>query len=124
MTTDLKDLLAEATVDASNLVSRSVVWERVGSDGETVTSTLDVFIVVDVSFAASDRIYLGGDKAQDSTRMARIIAERVRFGKGDQAMTFEQASNLKPSLGWALAEAVYAFERERAPKTEEENAKP
>ena len=123
MITNLKDLLAEATVDTTNLLPKTVEWSRVGEDGKTVTSTLDVFIVKDVSFASSDRIYLGDNKTQDSSRMARTVAERVRFGaKGEESMTFEQASNLKPTLGWALASAVYEFDKEHNPKVEDEES--
>lgn len=115
---NLKDLISKASVLTTDaLVKRSVVWEQKDSEGNEVTDTFDVFIVRDVSFAASDRIYLGDPNAPDSSRHARMISERIRLGdNGDEKLSFEDASNLKSSLGWALARAVSDFDKENAPK--------
>lgn len=114
---NLDDLLSKATVKQSNLVKRSVIWERANESGETVKDEWDIFIVKEVSFAASDRIYLGDLRSQDSSKNARLISERVRFGEdGTQVMSAEQASNLDDKLGWALAMAVYDLDKENAPK--------
>lgn len=122
--TNLKALLAEATVDSTNLTKATVEWTR-KVEGKATTSTLDIFIVVDVSFAASDRIYLGtAQQSNDPSRMARVIAERVRFGEnGEEAMTFEQAAKLQPSLGWALVIAVNEFDKTQITEEDEEGAK-
>lgn len=114
---NLNDLLAQATVKASGLVKRSIEWKHYNDAGQPVTDVYDVFIVKDVSFAASDRIYLGDIKSQDSSKHARLISERVRFGeKGEDVMTPEQASNLEQNLGWALVMAVHDLDKENEPK--------
>lgn len=125
MTTILQDLLAEATVDSSKMESKQVTWTRLDNDGKEVSSVYDIFIIVEPSFASSDRMLLGDPRAQDASRQARTIAERIRFGKkGEEAMTFAQASALKPTLGWALASAVYEFDKEREPKVVEGDEAP
>lgn len=115
MNINLNDLLAKATVNSSALVKRPIEWKRQGENGELITDNFDVFIVSDISFAASDRIYLGDNT--DSSRQIRSIVERIRLGEeGTERLTIEQASNLEQNLGWALFSAILAFDKERAPK--------
>lgn len=121
---NLKDLISKATVSADSLVKRTVVWEHYNDEGKETTDTFDVFMVRDVSFAASDRIYLGDPNSPDSSRHARLISERIRLGEeGTERLSFEAAGSLKQSLGWALAKAISDFDKENAPK-DLEDAKP
>lgn len=114
--TNLKDLLAKATVPPTQkLVKLSSSWETIDENGNPVTYDFDFFIVDQISFAASDRIYLGSRSEEDKSAAARVIVERVRLGEtGDEQLTLEQVHNLHPSLGWALISAVQAFDKEKA----------
>jgi len=112
--TNLKDVLAAATVANSNeLVEKEITWTQ-GDDEYTAT----IGIVANISFAASERITIGSTKTRDIERLARNIVERVRFG--GEKMSFEDAANLHPALGWALVTAVYEFDESRKPKETEE----
>lgn len=112
--TNLKDILAAATVANSNeLVEKEITWKQ----GEPeVEYTATIGIVANISFAASERITIGSAKTRDTERLARNIVERVRFG--GEKMSFEDAANLHPALGWALVTAVYEFDESRKPKEE------
>jgi len=110
--TNLKDILAAATVANSNeLVEKEIKWAQ-----DEVEYTATIGIVANISFAASERITIGSAKTRDTERLARNIVERVRFG--GEKMSFEDAANLHPSLGWALVTAVYEFDESRKPKEE------
>jgi hypothetical protein len=98
----LKQLLAKATVAKSELVKRGVEWSHaVEETGEKITEKFDVFIVKNISFAAHDRILVGGAETHGASGRARAICERLRFGdEGTEKMTFDDAANLSPDLGW------------------------
>jgi hypothetical protein len=119
--TNLKDLLAKATVPPTQkLVKRSSKWETLDEQGVPVTYEFDFFIVEQISFAASDRIYLGSRTENDKSAAARAIVERVRLGEdGEEQLTLEQVHDLDPALGWALISAVNAFDKEKSDAAEE-----
>lgn len=125
MITNLSELLAKAKVDPTKLVKRSVEWKHLDDEGNEVADIFDVHIVVDISFAAQERIYLGDDLSDvDTGRMARAISERLRFGEdGKEKMTHEQASMIHPTLGIALTKAIndYSDEIIKARKKADEN---
>jgi hypothetical protein len=106
--TNLADLLAYATVSPNTLVKKEVEYKLPHPETkEETTYTADIFVVKEVSFAASDRINLGDRNAQDASRHARLISERVRLGEnGEERLSAEQASRLHPSVGWAFLTAV------------------
>lgn len=115
--TNLKDILAAATVaNPHEVVEKEITWKQDDQEYKAI-----IGIVVNVSFAASERITVGSVKAQDAERLARNIVERVRFA--GEKMSFEDAANLHPALGWALVSAVYEFDESRKPKEEKEEAK-
>lgn len=123
---NVSEILAENTVvNPDELVLRPVTWKvKEPSTGKEVEKTADVFIVANLTFAAHERIYLGDSRFPETTRQARAISERVRFGKkGDQTLTYEQASSLNPSFGYALATAILTLDAERNPKPESNKAK-
>jgi hypothetical protein len=116
---NVSEILAENTVvNPDELVLRPVTWfVKDPATGKEVEKTADVFIVANLTFAAHERIYLGDSRFPESTRQGRAISERVRFGKkGNQTLTYEQASALNPRFGYALATAIYALDDERNPK--------
>jgi hypothetical protein len=122
-----KDLIAQAAVDSS-LVKRPVEWKRVNAEGVEVTDNYDVFVVKDISFAASDRVYLGDNTTGDSSRYARLISERIRLGtKGEERFTHEEASALESSLGWSLVKTITDYDKEvdakKDPKTSAKKTK-
>lgn len=118
---NLQQLLEKGTVSEPKMVKKTVTWERQDPNGnELVSDTFDIFIVCNLSFAASDRILIGDGRYPDASQMARAISERVRFGeKGDERMSYNDAARLDPGLGWVLVNAindVQAEQREAAVK--------
>jgi acyl-CoA synthetase (AMP-forming)/AMP-acid ligase II len=122
--TSLKDLLAKATFDPNQLVKRSVEWNTT-VNGEEVKNVFDIFIVSQLSFAASDRIYSGSRKDNDDSAQCRMIVERVRLGEnGEERIPLEVARTFPAPLGWAIASAVYKLDEELNPsKKESKDAK-
>lgn len=117
---DLASILATQTVTSEELVPQEVTWK----DENGAESVYTVFVVSEVSCAASDRIILGDPKYPEAGRFARIIAERIRFSEdGTSRMTARQASLLKDGLAVALVATVSAFDKSKNPETEEEGAK-
>lgn len=120
--TNLKDILAIATVvNPNELVEKEIKWKQLDAAGVEHEYTATIQIVVNISFAASERITIGSRESQDTERLARNIVERVRFG--GEKMSFEDASKINPNLGWALVSAVYEFDKSREPQKETEEAK-
>lgn len=117
---DLASVLATQTVISETLVPQEVTWK----DENGVDSVYTVFVVSEVSCAASDRIILGDPKYPEAGRFALTIAERIRFSEdGKQRMTAGQASTLKDALAIALVAAVRDFDKAKYPEAEEEAAK-
>lgn len=123
---NLETLLAKGTVKSADLVKKPMVWEHLDPEsGETIKEEFDVFVVANITFASQDRILLGGQQKGDSSQMARVISERIRLGdKAEEQMTFEQAANLDPDLGWLLIGAIreVAAEKEAAKKVSQTNS--
>lgn len=121
---NLKHLLAKATVSPTQkLVKRSASWEsssEVDQYGVPVTYEFDFFIVDAISFAASDRIYLGSREETDKSTAARLIVERVRVGEeGEDKLPLDLVHRLDPKLGWALTTAINAYDKEKSDAVEE-----
>lgn len=96
----LSDL--KGAVVSSELVEKEIVWTR-DVDGEEVTDTFTVF-VKRPSFGDVERIFVGGD---DKSRSAAMIAACIRMGdQGEEALTYDQAYQLTPSLAKLLSDAV------------------
>lgn len=124
MTTNLKDLLAKASI-TQKLIKRSIEWKIVNEEtGKAETQTAEIFIVERVSFASSDRIYFGSRDQSDQSMMARNIVERIRLGEnGEEKFTLEQAQSLRSELGWALTSEITKLDKELNPPIEDEEAK-
>lgn len=116
---NLETLLKKGTVKKADLVTKTVTWKHFDEEtGKELTDIFDVHVIANLTFAAQDRILLGGH-ASDSSQMARVISERIRLGDGaSEQMTFEQAALLEPDLGWLLVAAIreVAEEKEAAKK--------
>lgn len=120
MITNLSELLAVASIEATTLIKKSVQWKQPGKDGKEIEYSADVFIISDISFSAQERIYLGDSSTIDAGRMSRAISERLRFGEdGSEKMSHEQAANLHPSFGFALTKLLFDYqtEKEKAAET-------
>lgn len=116
---NLETFLAKGTVRSSDLVKKNVTWKHVDEKtGEELEDNFDVFVVANITFASQDRILLG-DKKGYSSQYARVVSERIRIGDDAEKMTFDQASDLDPDLGWVLVGAVreVAEEKEAAKKS-------
>lgn len=116
--TNLKDLLAKAKVSpAEKLVKRSAEWKTTDAEGRPETYLFTFFIVEQISFAASDRIYFGSRTEEDRSAAARAIVERIRLGEnGEEKATLDDVLTTNPSLGWLLVAEINKFDAERNPK--------
>lgn len=100
---ELDQLIGKGGYASTAMVSKEVVWEHKDKHGKTVTDKFDVFVLKELSFAASERIH----SAKPGEQASRIITEYVRLGDdGSQQFKFEDACKLAPSLGVALVDVV------------------
>lgn len=97
---DLAQLKAAGGFIPSEAVKRSVTWER----GPDDAVTFDIF-VKRLSFGAVERMLTEVDT--NRSRSAELIAACVRVGEdGKDALSYEDAYNLEPSLAKAIGEAL------------------
>lgn len=111
----LQELLKKATVTQTKLLKKTVEWTQFNdTTGEDDELTADVHIVTNLKFAAQERIVVADAAHADVTQWSRAISERLRFGEdGTEQMTFEQARDLHPNLGWALVAIIMAYQDEQ-----------
>ena len=126
MINNLEQLLSSVATPVLKLVPRTVEWPvKDPQAGVVRKEELKLFVVDDLTFAASERIYLG-DKGFG--RNARVISERLRFGdneKSAQQMSYAQAADLPDEYGWILLTVVAQYDKEQEDlrKAEEEKLK-
>lgn len=97
---NLKELKAAGGFVPAEAVKRSVVWER--APGDEVT--FDIY-VKRLSFGSVERMLT--ETNENRSRSAELIAACVRLGEnGADALTYDDAYNLEPSLAKAIGEAV------------------
>jgi hypothetical protein len=98
----LAELKAAGGFVPSAPIKKSVTWKRKGHD--------DVVFDVRVkrqSFGMIERTFMTGD--DDRSNSAAYIADSILLGdKGSEAMTYEDAYQLEPSLAKALIDAINA----------------
>ncbi len=83
-----------------------VEWKH-NVDGEERIDNFDIHIKK-LSFGAFDRIYAISNKDKSTT--ALLISESIRLGdKGEQALSYEDAERLDPSLAFAINDAINKY---------------
>ena len=92
---------AGAFVEAAP-VKTSVTWARPNAAGEEITTTFDVW-VRRRSFGTLERVAMLGE---DRSKSAKMLSECILLGEEQEALSYEQASQLDPSLAFALVQAV------------------
>lgn len=118
---NLQQLLQTATVKKANLLKKTVEWSQLNEDTQQDDEfTAEVHIVTNLKFAAQERIAIADSVHEDITQWSRAISERLRFGEnGNEKMSFEQASELHPNLGWALVAVILAYNNDQKTQREE-----
>lgn len=95
----LSDIQAKGGFVSPTPVKKTIKWF---SDGEHHEG--EVFIVSPPFGEVDSAIAQNHDTR---SRSAHLISLYVRFGEhGEEQMTYDQAYNLAPSLGWALVTAI------------------
>lgn len=92
---------AGAFVEAAP-VKTPVTWTRQNATGEEVSDTFDVW-VRRRSFGTMERVAMLGE---DRSKSAKMLSECILLGEEQEALSYEQAYQLDPSLAFALVQAV------------------
>ena len=92
---------AGAFVEAAP-VKTPVTWTRQNATGEEVSDTFDVW-VRRRSFGTLERVAMLGE---DRSKSAKMLSECILLGEEQEAISYEQAYQLDPSLAFALVQAV------------------
>lgn len=92
---------AGAFVEAAP-VKTAVTWTRQNAAGEEVSDSFDVW-VRRRSFGTFERVAMLGE---DRSKSAKMLSECILLGEEQEAISYEQAYQLDPSLAFALVQAV------------------
>ena len=92
---------AGAFVEAAP-VKTPVTWTRQNATGEEVSDTFDGW-VRRRSFGTLERVAMLGE---DRSKSAKMLSECILLGEEQEALSYEQAYQLDPSLAFALVQAV------------------
>ena len=92
---------AGAFVEAAP-VKTPVTWTRQNAAGEEVSDSFDVW-VRRRSFGTLERVAMLGE---DRSKSAKMLSECILLGEEQEALSYEQAYQLDPSLAFALVQAV------------------
>ena len=92
---------AGAFVEAAP-VKTAVTWTRQNAAGEEVSDSFDVW-VRRRSFGTMERVAMLGE---DRSKSAKMLSECILLGEEQEALSYEQAYQLDPSLAFALVQAV------------------
>ena len=92
---------AGAFVEAAP-VKTAVTWTRQNAAGEEVSDSFDVW-VRRRSFGTYERVAMLGE---DRSKSAKMLSECILLGEEQEALSYEQAYQLDPSLAFALVQAV------------------
>lgn len=115
---NLNELRAAGGFIESALVRKEITWTRVPAGRKkAVSDTFQVFVRRN-SFGAVERLFSA--EGDQQSRNARYLAECIRLGEtGEESLTYEQAYDLDPALGFLLLQAVGEVNRvEDAEKTD------
>lgn len=86
-------------------VAHEVTWKPPGAD-ESVTFTVHIR---KLSFGAVEKLWGGIEKDADKSRIASFISSTVLLGEnGTEALTYQDAFQLEPTLATVFIEAVNA----------------
>lgn len=99
---NLQQLIEKGGFVEAAPVKMSVTWTRQGKAGEDLTDQFDVW-VRRRSFGTFERVASLGE---DRSRSAKMLSECVLLGDAQDAISYEQAYQLEPSLAMALIKAV------------------
>lgn len=102
---NLNELRAAGGFIESALVRKEISWTRVPAGRKkAVSDTFQVFVRRN-SFGAVERLFSA--EGDQQSRNARYLAECIRLGEtGEESLTYEQAYDLDPALGFLLLQAV------------------
>lgn len=109
---NLNELRAAGGFIESALVRKEITWTRVPAGRKkAVSDTFQVFVRRN-SFGAVERLFSA--EGDQQSRNARYLAECIRLGEtGEESLTYEQAYDLDPALGFLLLQAVGEANRGR-----------
>ncbi|MBA5012053.1 phage tail assembly chaperone family protein, TAC [Pseudomonas aeruginosa] len=102
---NLNELRAAGGFIESALVRKEITWTRVPAGRKkAVSDTFQVFVRRN-SFGAVERLFSA--EGDQQSRNARYLAECIRLGEtGEESLTYEQAYDLDPALGFLLLQAL------------------
>lgn len=102
---NLKQLKAKGGIVDAQPVKKDISWTHLDSKtGKQVTDTFTVYIRRQ-SFGVIERLFSQGESAQ--SRNASYLAASVSLGaEGDEALSYDDAFGLEPSLGFVILNAV------------------
>ncbi|MFC3939656.1 hypothetical protein CCU68_18905 [Pseudomonas gingeri NCPPB 3146 = LMG 5327] len=101
---NLKQLKAKGGIVDGQPVRKEISWTHVDKSGKEVTDTLALHIRRQ-SFGVIERLFTPGEAEQ--SRNASYIAATVTLGaQGTEAISYEDAYSLEPTLGFLILNAV------------------
>lgn len=102
---NLKQLKAKGGIVDGQPIKKAVSWTHLdGKSGKEVTDTLTLHIRRQ-SFGVIERLFAQGESEQ--SRNASYLAACVSLGEeGTEALCYDDAFNLEPSLGFLMLNAV------------------
>ena len=102
---NLSELKAAGGIVGGVMVKKAVVWNHQDSKGKPIENKFFIHVMPQ-SFGMIEQLFSSTDSEQ--SRNAKYIAACVTLGpKGEEAISYEDAYRLEPSLGWALLGAVH-----------------
>ena len=99
---NLSELQAMGAFVEAAPIKTPVTWTRDNAEGVEVSDTFDVWIRRR-SFGTLERVAM---LSEDRSKSAKMLSECVLLGDAQEAITYEQAYQLDPSLAFVLVEAV------------------
>lgn len=102
---NLKQLKAKGGIVDAQLIRKEVSWTHLDSkSGKEVTDTFTLHIRRQ-SFGVIERLFAQGETEQ--SRNASYIAASVSLGaEGTEALSYDDAYSLEPSLGFLMLNAI------------------
>lgn len=111
----LAELEARGGMVDPTLVKKNITWVKKDADGKEESLNFDIFVRRS-SFGIIDSLIGSDDRSQRSM----LIAQAIRLGDhGEEAIPYEKAYGLEPSLANAMMEAF--IEVNKLGKTESKN---
>lgn len=99
---DLKSLKDKGGIVSSALVPKEVTWKHTDDAGEEQEDTFTIH-VRKASFGTMEKLFVGND---DQSKSAALISQSVLLDGGKEALSYEDAFQLDPSLAAVLMKAV------------------